>query len=73
MESWIRRAAPDPLLHGPAADAGIQPGDIIQQINHQPVRSADDVRVALQKSGDRPALVLLNRDGANIFVPLRLS
>ena len=57
---------------GPAAKAGIQEGDVIQEINHQPVRSVDDMRAALQKSGDRPALVLVNRKGQTIFLPLRV-
>jgi Do/DeqQ family serine protease len=56
---------------GPAADAGIQTGDVIQEINHQPVRSVADVRSALQKSAGRPALVLVNRGGQTLFVPVR--
>ncbi len=61
--------AVDPM--GPAADAGIQPGDVIQQINHQAVRSLGDVQSALQKSAGRPALVLINRGGQTIYVPVR--
>jgi serine protease Do len=57
---------------GPAAQADIQPGDIIEQINRQPVRSAGDVAGALAKSGDRPSLVLINRKGQTIFVPVRM-
>jgi serine protease Do len=53
---------------GPAADAGIQQGDVIEQVNQQPVRSAADVRAALQRSGTRPALLLVNHRGAIIFV-----
>jgi serine protease Do len=56
---------------GPAAEAGLEPGDVIQQVNHQTVHSGEDVRAALQKSGDRPALVLVNRGGATLFVPVR--
>jgi len=58
---------------GPAAAAGIQEGDVIQQVNRQPVKSVDDVRSLLQKSGDRPPLLLINRKGQTIFVavPLR--
>jgi serine protease Do len=58
---------------GPAAQAGIQQGDVIQQINRQPVRSIDDVRRALQSSGDRPPLLLINRGGQTIFVPVPLG
>jgi serine protease Do len=53
---------------GPAADAGIQRGDVIEQVNQQPVRLAEDLRAALQRSGTRPALLLVNRRGTTIFV-----
>ena len=54
--------------NGPAAEAGIQQGDIIQQVNQQTVRSALDVRTALQRSGTRPALLLVNHRGTTLFV-----
>jgi serine protease Do len=58
---------------GAAAQAGIQQGDVILQINRQPVRSGNDVRSALDKSGGRPALLQIMRGGQTIFVavPLR--
>lgn len=56
---------------GPAAEAGIQPGDIIMEANRQPVRSIDDLRAALRKSGSRPALLLINRSGQTIYVTVR--
>jgi S1-C subfamily serine protease len=56
---------------GPAADAGMQPGDVIQQANRQPVRSPDDLKAALDRAGDRPVLVLVNRGGNNLFLSLR--
>ncbi len=56
---------------GPAAEAGIQAGDVLVEINHQPVNSVEDVRSALQKSGNRPALVLINRGGQTAFVTIR--
>ncbi len=55
---------------GPAAEAGLQPGDVIQQVNRQPVRTTDDMRRALQSSGNRPPLLLINRGGQTIFVPV---
>jgi Do/DeqQ family serine protease len=57
---------------GPAGRAGIQAGDVIQEVNRQPVRSVEDVRAALQKSGDRPPLLLINRGGQTAFVPVPL-
>ncbi|HLK50200.1 MAG TPA: DegQ family serine endoprotease [Bryobacteraceae bacterium] len=55
---------------GPAAQAGLQMGDVIEQVNRQPVRSPDDMRRALQSSNGRPALLLVNRGGQTIFVPV---
>ena len=42
---------------GRAADAGIQPGDVIQEVNRQPVTSIDDLRAALKvrRSADAAA------------------
>lgn len=57
---------------GAAADAGIQTGDVIQQVNQQPVRSASDIGPALRRSGNRPALVVIDRKGQTIFVPVRV-
>ncbi|HLH17161.1 MAG TPA: DegQ family serine endoprotease [Bryobacteraceae bacterium] len=54
--------------NGPAAQAGIQPGDVIQQVNRQPVRTADDMRAALAKSDGRPPLLMINRNGDTAFV-----
>jgi Do/DeqQ family serine protease len=53
---------------GPAADAGIQRGDVIEQVNQQPVRSGADLKASLGRSGTRPALLLINRRGTTIFV-----
>jgi Do/DeqQ family serine protease len=63
-------AAVDPA--GPAAEAGLRQGDVIQQINRQPVRAAGDVQAALDKSGDRPVLLQILRGGQTIFVGIRL-
>ncbi len=56
---------------GPAVEAGIQRGDVIQEVNRQPVKSADDVRAAIEKNGNKPALLLLNRRGDTAFVAVR--
>ena len=55
---------------GPAARAGIQSGDVIQEVNRQPVRSAADISGALQKSGGRAPLLLINRGGQTAYVPV---
>ena len=56
---------------GRAAAAGIQRGDIIQEVNRQAVKSVDDLRAALKKSTDKPTLLLVNRQGSDIFVTVR--
>ena len=57
---------------GPAADAGIQQGDLIEQANRQPVKSVEDLRGAIQSAGDRPVLLLVTRPGqGTTFVTVR--
>ena len=56
---------------GPAAAAGIQRGDVIQEVNRQTVRSADDLRNALAKTASGPALFLINRRGETMFLAIR--
>jgi S1-C subfamily serine protease len=58
---------------GPAAQAGIQQGDVIQEVNRQPVRSPEDLRNALQRSGNRTPVLLINRNGQTAFVPVPLG
>ena len=57
--------------NGRAADAGIQQGDVIESVNRQPVKTVDELRAALKKTTDRPALVLIHRDNADIFVTVK--
>jgi serine protease Do len=63
-------ASVDPA--GAAAQAGIQQGDVILQINRQPVRNGNEVRPALDKSAGRPALLQIMRGGQTIFVAVPL-
>jgi len=56
---------------GRAADAGIQRGDVIESVNRQPVKTVDDLRAAFKKTSNRPALVLIHRDDADIFVTVK--
>jgi Do/DeqQ family serine protease len=46
---------------GPAADAGLRQGDLIEQANREPVRSAEDLRAAVEAAGERPVLLLVTR------------
>jgi serine protease Do len=57
---------------GPAAKAGIQPGDIVLAVNNQPVSSVSDVHRLI--AGDAKSIALLvEHDGAKIFVPVDLG
>src|SRR5207302_1905801 len=49
-----------------AADAGIRPGDVIEQVNRQPVQGVDDLRAAIRRSADKPVLLLINRQGSEL-------
>ncbi|HXT62687.1 MAG TPA: DegQ family serine endoprotease [Pyrinomonadaceae bacterium] len=56
---------------GPAASTGLARGDVIQEVNRQPISSAEDLRAAIDKNGNKPALLLINRRGQQIYVTVR--
>jgi len=58
---------------GRAAAAGIQAGDIIQEVNRQPVKSVDELKAALRKTNDKPTLLLIHRQGNDIFLTVKPS
>ena len=52
-----------------AADAGLQSGDVIQEVNHQPVKTVKDFSQAVSASKkDAPVLLLVDRDGSTMFL-----
>jgi serine protease Do len=54
---------------GPAETAGIQRGDVIQEVNHETVKSLDDYQKAAHKiKKEELAVLLLSRQGNNLFV-----
>jgi serine protease Do len=57
---------------GAAAKAGIRPGDIILALNSTPVKSADELRMMVDKTG-KVAALLVQRKDAKIFVPVELG
>jgi serine protease Do len=56
---------------GRAADAGIQAGDLIEQVNREPVSSVEELRSAVRRTSGKPVLLLVNREGRNLFVTVR--
>ena len=56
---------------GAAAEAGIQSGDVIEQVNGQAVTDAASLRSQLNARHDgRPTLLLVNRHGQHLFLTL---
>jgi serine protease Do len=65
-ESGLEVTNVDP--DGPAADAGIRVGDVLEEVNGTPVTSSADVRAALGKSKGKAALVLVRRGEQTLYV-----
>lgn len=57
---------------GPAAQAGVQPGDVLLAVNGTPVKTIEQVREVVAKS-DKSVALLIQREGNKIFVPVRLG
>ncbi len=57
----------------PAERAGLRPGDMILEINREPVHSVEGARQLVAKAdGKEPLLLLVKRDGGNLFIALTL-
>ena len=55
----------------PAADAGVQPGDVIAEIDRQPVKSVDDLERAIDKrQPGSSTLLLVHRNGGDLYIAL---
>ncbi|HVJ55260.1 MAG TPA: trypsin-like peptidase domain-containing protein [Aliidongia sp.] len=68
----ISRVAQD----SPAANAGLEAGDVIQQINGQKIGGPDEAseKVAMAaKDKDKPLLLLVNRHGTESFIAVPLN
>jgi serine protease Do len=59
-------------VSGPAARAGIRPGDVITSVNGAPVKNVEDLQKLVAKAKDSIAL-LVRRGDQSIFVPLDLG
>ena len=55
----------------PAEKAGIRAGDVITELDHQPVANAGDMkRLLAQHAKGAPVVVLLHRDGASLYAAM---
>jgi serine protease Do len=54
-----------------AADAGLQEGDVIVEVNRKAVSSVDELRAAVRATSQRPVLLLVEREGQTRFVTVR--
>jgi serine protease Do len=59
-------------VSGPAARAGIRPGDVVTSVNGKPVKSPADLRAAVGEHKGTVAL-LIRRGEASIFVPVEVG
>jgi serine protease Do len=59
-------------VSGAAARAGLRPGDIILAFNNTPVKSAEELRGMVAKSGKHVAL-LVQREDAKVYIPVDLG
>jgi serine protease Do len=53
---------------GPAAEAGIDQGDVILEINRKAISSVADAKSAIDASGGKPVLILMSRRGQTLYV-----
>jgi serine protease Do len=64
----ITAVAPD----GAAAEAGVQPGDVVLEVNRERVRSVTDLkRINGKLSKSDSVLLLINRHGGKLFLAIR--
>jgi len=60
----ITDVAPDSA----AAEAGLKPGDVIQEINKKPVRTADEAVKMTEKTETKTTLLRVWRNGGSHFI-----
>jgi serine protease Do len=56
---------------GIAAESGLQEGDVIQKVDGRTLRSASELKSALDRKDGKPSLLLVKRQGATIFLTLK--
>jgi serine protease Do len=57
--------------NGAAAEEGIARGDVILEVNRQRVETLEEMQSALEKSGDKPILLLISRRGQVTYLTVK--
>jgi len=55
----------------PASDAGLQRGDVIEQVNRQPVSNVADYQRLIAQAGKQAVILLINRGGNTTFLAVQ--
>jgi len=53
-----------------AADAGIREGDVVEEINHQPVTTVSEFEKAMRSSGGKAILLRVSREGTGLYLAI---
>lgn len=59
-------------VEGPAAKAGIAPGDLILRVNDTPIQSVQQLQNLVRQNAGKTIALLLRRGGDTLFIPLSL-
>ena len=54
--------------NSPSAEAGLRPGDVIQEINRKPVKNAEEAVQMTEKTTDKTTLLRIWRDGGSRYI-----
>ena len=72
LEHGLIVEAVDPESH--AANAGLQPGDVLLELDGQAMQEPKDIDTALADVGDRGSVAArIDRDGNSRFIPIRVA
>ena len=65
----IQKVAPD----SPSAEAGLQPGDVVMEVNHDKVAAVSDfvAKAKDAQTNKKPALLLVQRGGATLYTVIK--